>query len=156
MLSKTGLYVVRALAELAKAKEGAWLGTAILAKEIGAPVNYLGKLLHVLTREGIVFSRKGVGGGVRLARAAHQVTLYDALVPFEDFPQWNDCLLGHDMCPGNTPCHLANRWNPIRDNVLQFLRETSAADLAVQMGYHRRYERALLAEIETEREQQAS
>ena len=60
------------------------------------------------------------------------------------------------MRPGNSPCHLANRWNPIRDNVLQFLRETSAADLAVQMRYHRRYERALLVDMETGCEQQVS
>ena len=156
MLSKTGLYVVRALAEMAKVKDGSWLGTATLAKEIGAPVNYLGKLLHVLAREGIVFSRKGVGGGVRLARAPKDISLYDALNPFEDFPHWDECLLGHEACPGNNPCHFANRWNPIRESVIQFLHETSAADLATQMGFHRRFERSLRADVELTYEQQAS
>ena len=156
MLSKTGLYVVRALAELAKEEEGNWLNTAVLAKEIGAPVNYLGKLLHILAREGILFSRKGVGGGVRLAREPHEISLYDALNPFEDFLNWNKCLLGHNFCPGNNPCHLASRWNPIRESVLQFLHETSAADLASQMGYHRRFERVLRVEDEQSYEQQAS
>ena len=156
MLSKTGSYVIRALAELAKEKEGNWVDTATLAKEIGAPVNYLGKLLHILAREGVLLSRKGVGGGVRLAREPYKISLYDALNPFEDFSHWDDCLLGHDLCPGNNPCTLANRWNPIRESVIQFLRETSTADLARQMGYHRRFERVIHVENEQGYEQQAS
>jgi len=129
MISKTGLYVIRALAELAEVPEDGWLGTAVLAKEIGAPVNYLGKLLHILTRERIILSQKGVKGGVRLARPPQEITLYQALEPFENFHRWTGCLLGQEGCPDMTPCALHGRWAPARDEVLRFLRETTAADL---------------------------
>lgn len=135
MISKTGLYVIRALAELAKVPDDAWLGTAVLAKEIDAPVNYLGKLLHILAREGIILSQKGVKGGVKLARPAGEISLYDALEPFENFERWTDCLLGHTDCPNPTPCVLAAKWVPIRTQVLQFLKETTGADLRVQVNH---------------------
>ena len=129
MISKTGLYVIRALAELAKPPDTGWLGTAVLAKEIDAPVNYLGKLLHILARERIILSQKGVRGGVRLAYPPSEISLYRALEPFENFDRWTECLLGQQGCPDVTPCVLDRRWAPVRDQVLRFLQETTAADL---------------------------
>ena len=156
MLSKTGLYVVRTLAELAKIKDDSWMCSAQLAKEIGAPMNYLRKLLHILAHEEIIISQKGVGGGVRLARASHEISLYDALAPFENFPQWSKCLLGHDTCPCRKPCYLSGHWTPVQESVLQFLRTTSAADLANQFGFPQRFEHSLLPETDRVYEQQAS
>jgi Rrf2 family transcriptional regulator, iron-sulfur cluster assembly transcription factor len=129
MISKTGLYVIRAFAALAKEPEDTWLGTAVLAKEIDAPVNYLGKLLHILARERLILSQKGVRGGVRLARPAKEITLYEILEPFENLSRWSECLLGHKDCPDRQPCGLNSRWAPVRDQVIRFLQETSAADL---------------------------
>jgi Rrf2 family protein len=131
MISKTGLYVIRALAELARIPEDTWLGTAVLAKQIDAPVNYLGKLLHILAREGIILSQKGVRGGVRLAQPPREISLYRALEPFESFHRWTECLLGQEGCPDVQPCAVNARWVPVRDQVLRFLRETTAADLIV-------------------------
>jgi len=129
MVSKTGLYVIRALAVLAEQPEDQWIGTASLAEQIQAPVNYLGKLLHTLARERLVLSQKGVRGGIRLARPAHEITLYEALEPFEDFSRWTECLLGTEHCPETQPCAVNDRWEPVRQQYMQFLHETTAADL---------------------------
>ena len=129
MISKTGLYVIRALSALAKLPPDSWMGTAALAQEIEAPVNYLGKLLHILAREQVILSQKGVRGGVRLARAPDQITLYEALAPFENFGRWTDCLLGKPSCPDPEPCAINTKWAPARDQVLDFLRQTTAANL---------------------------
>ncbi len=129
MISKTGLYVIRALSALAKLPPDAWMGTATLAQEIDAPVNYLGKLLHILARERVILSQKGVRGGVRLARPPQKISLYEALEPFENFGRWKDCLLGKPTCPDPEPCHLNKTWAPVRDQVLEFLQNTTAANL---------------------------
>ncbi|MCX5770373.1 MAG: Rrf2 family transcriptional regulator [Candidatus Hydrogenedentes bacterium] len=129
MISKTGLYVIRALSELAKLPPDAWMGTATLAQKTDAPVNYLGKLLHILAREHVILSQKGVRGGVRLARPPHQISLFEALEPFENFSRWNDCLLGKPTCPDPDPCVLNKKWGPIRERVLHFLQSTTAANL---------------------------
>lgn len=129
MLSKTGVYVVRAFASLATVPENQWKGTALLAQEIDAPVNYLSKLLLVLAREGLVLSQKGAGGGVRLARPANEISLFEALNPFEGFSQWCDCIFGKSGCAVAQPCGIDERWSPVRQRMLQFLKETTAADL---------------------------
>jgi DNA-binding IscR family transcriptional regulator len=68
MLSKTGLHAVRALVALARLPEGCYAGAARIAQDIGAPQNYLSKLLKALAEEGLVESQKGLGrrrGGSR-------------------------------------------------------------------------------------------
>src|SRR5688500_1922427 len=98
MLSKTGLHAVRAVAALAKLPEGAYAGAARLAREIGAPENYLGKLLKALAGEGLLESQKGLGGGFRLARAARDVTLLDVVEPIDHISRWSGCILGRPEC----------------------------------------------------------
>ena len=48
MLSKTAIHAVRATIELAALAPGCYLGAAAIADRIGAPRNYLGKLLQAL------------------------------------------------------------------------------------------------------------
>jgi DNA-binding IscR family transcriptional regulator len=43
---------------LAKLPEGRFAGTSAVARTIDAPPNYLGKLLHILSRVGLVQSRR--------------------------------------------------------------------------------------------------
>ena len=63
MLSKTGIHAVRAMVVLAELPEGVYAGAVSIAEGIQAPRNYLGKLLQLLAREGLVESQKGMGGG---------------------------------------------------------------------------------------------
>ena len=46
MISKTGMHVTLALAYLAKLPPGEYAGASFVAKQIGAPGNYLGKLFY--------------------------------------------------------------------------------------------------------------
>jgi DNA-binding IscR family transcriptional regulator len=65
MIAKTGMHAVRAMVARARLPAGTY---AWVAQEIGAPQNYLGKLLQTLAHEGLVQSQKGLGGGFCLAR----------------------------------------------------------------------------------------
>lgn len=129
MLSRTGIYTCRALVVLASLPEGQYLGAAEIAQKIGAPKNYLGKLLKVLTDQGLLQSQKGKGGGVRLARPAGQITLWEAMEPFEKVSRWEGCFLGHPLCSDSTGCSVHPRWKKVRDAYLEFLQQTTIADL---------------------------
>jgi Rrf2 family protein len=132
MISKTGVHALRALAALTKLPDGQYAGAVEIAEEIGAPRNYLGKLLKVLADDGLLVSQKGKGGGFRLARDPSQITLYDVMDPIEHVGRWSNCLLGHGPCPAQTPCMLHGKWGKVRDAYLQFLRETTVADVTIQ------------------------
>jgi Rrf2 family protein len=132
MLSKTGLHAVRAVAALAKLPEGAYAGAAHVAREIGAPQNYLGKLLKSLAEHGILESQKGMGGGFRLARPARDISLLEVVDPIERVSRWSGCILGRDACSEDNPCALHNRWKTVRDAYLRMLERTTVAELAAK------------------------
>lgn len=130
MITKTGVHALAALATLAKLPPGSYAGAQEVAEMIGAPRNYLGKLMQILAQEGILESRKGKGGGFRLARAPETISLYDVIEPIEHVSRWYGCFLGRTRCSEDTPCPVHRRWGPLRDAYLQFLRETTVSDLA--------------------------
>ena len=129
MIGKTGIHVIRALVQLARLPEGQSLGAAQIAEQIGAPPNYLSKLLRVLARRGIVESHKGPGGGFRLARPAGTIHLLDAIEPIEPVTRWNGCVLNQRNCSKDNPCAIHDRWNQVREGYLALLSETTIADL---------------------------
>jgi Rrf2 family protein len=129
MITKTGMHALAALAELAKLPQGVYVGAAELARKINAPRNYLGKLMKALSQEGVLESQKGKGGGFRLALAPEEVSLYDVIESIEHVSRWNGCFLGRSRCSEESPCAVHQRWGPIRDAYLDFLRHTTILDL---------------------------
>jgi len=132
MISKTGRHAITALTFLAELPEGAYLGAGDLAAEIGAPPNYLGKLLRSFAESGLVESQKGKGGGFRLRRDAAAVSLFDVIEPIDHVSRWNGCFLRHGRCSERAPCAVHQRWGKIREQYLQFLVETTIAELAAK------------------------
>jgi Rrf2 family protein len=129
VLTKTGLHAVRAMAALARLPEGTYAGAAHIARAIGAPQNYLGKLLQSLAQEGLVRSQKGLGGGFRLARAPARISLLDIVEPIEHISRWAGCILGRAECSEAEPCAIHDRWKKVRNAYLQMLEQTTIADL---------------------------
>ena len=132
MLSKTGLHAVRALVALARLPEGAYAGSARIAQEIGAPQNYLGKLLKALAEQGLVESQKGLGGGFRLLRDPKKISLLDVADPIEHISRWSECILGWPECSEADPCAIHNRWKSVRNSYLQMLKRTTIAELVAK------------------------
>lgn len=130
MISKTGLHAVSALAALAGLPRGRYAGAGQLAQEIGAPPNYLGKLLKTLAGAGLVESQKGKGGGFRLLRNPASISIYDVVEPIDHVSRWNGCFLGRPRCSNRGACAVHNRWKKVRDTYVEFLERVSVADLA--------------------------
>jgi Rrf2 family transcriptional regulator, iron-sulfur cluster assembly transcription factor len=132
MITKTGVHAVTALAALAELPEGAYAGAGEIAAAIGAPRNYLGKLLKTLADAGLVESQKGKGGGFRLTRSAAKISVFEAVEPIERVSRWSGCFLGRKRCSDKAPCVVHERWGTVRDAYLEFLKQTTIADLAAR------------------------
>jgi Rrf2 family protein len=117
---------------LARLPEGTYAGAARIAQAIGAPQNYLGKLLKALAEEGLVESQKGLGGGFRLARDARAISLLDVVEPIEHVRRWSGCILGRPECSDVQPCAIHNRWKAVRNAYLQMLERTTLAELVAK------------------------
>jgi Rrf2 family iron-sulfur cluster assembly transcriptional regulator len=129
MISRTGIHALAALTRMATLKNGEFAGAADIAREIGAPQNYLGKLLKALAGNGLLVSQKGYNGGFRLARPADDISLFDVIEPIDKVSRWGNCFMSSGTCSENEPCAVHGRWKRIREDYLGFLHETSIADV---------------------------
>ncbi len=129
MISKTGIHALAAMTKLATLKPGEFAGAADIADEIGAPKNYLGKLLKSMAGNGMLISQKGFNGGFRLARSAEDISLFDVVEPIDKVSRWGNCFMRSGSCSESDPCAVHSRWKTIREGYLGFLHETSIADL---------------------------
>lgn len=130
MISKTGIHALTALTRMAILDKGEFAGAADIAREIGAPQNYLGKLLKTLAANGLLVSQKGFNGGFRLARPADDISLFDVVEPIDKVSRWGNCFMKSGSCSENEPCAVHTRWKSIRESYLGFLHETTISDLA--------------------------
>ncbi len=129
MLSRTSTQVIKAFIELAKLEKGEYEGAGAIAARIMAPRNYLGKMLQSMAGHGLVVSQKGTGGGFRLARPAHKITLYDIVEPIDNVTLWSECALGLKRCADSNPCVIHHRWKAVREVYYDFLKNTRISDL---------------------------
>lgn len=128
MISKTALHTLRAVVALAE-RPGEFQGAAHIAEQIGAPQNYLGKLLQGLVQEGVVVSQKGMGGGFCLARKPSEITLYDVVNPVDHIARWEGCFMGRPACDANNPCAVHHEWAAVRNAYLKMLKGSTLADV---------------------------
>lgn len=127
MLSRTSRYALLALYTIARS--GGQATAREISRQAGVPVNYLSKILHTLTREGILQSARGLGGGFQLARAPEAIPLIDIVRVFEDRNFFARCLLGGETCPEGRVCVAHDLWAPIVEETRRFFETTTLADL---------------------------
>ena len=140
--SKPCEYAIRALAYLArKSPQEALLGLEIAkAEKIPAPV--LGKILQDLVRKGLLDSRRGPGGGFRLARRAELITLRDVVAAVDGLDHFHQCAAGLELCGDDAPCPLHDNWKGIRKQILYDLEHTTVAQMAAAVTRKKQLARA--------------
>jgi len=101
-----------------------------IAEATGLPHPYLAKIIHTLARRGLVITRRGVGGGVALARAAATITLHDIAAAMDDPLLEERCMLGSAVCSDERACPAHAFWSQHRQAQVDFLRASNLADVA--------------------------
>ena len=129
MLSQTAEYALRTVLYLADRGDKRLIGADELAEALGVPRNYLSKTLHRLTRERILASSRGKGGGFRLATDPRRLTLLQVVKPFDAISGERRCLLGRPACDDRHPCPAHHRWKAVSTQVADFFRKTTVAEL---------------------------
>ena len=131
-LSTRSEYACLALIDLARHHGEGFVSTAVIAERQGVPRQYLEQILLLLKRAGYVRSRRGTGGGYRLARdpasisMAEVIRLLDgALAPVESVSRYF-----YEPTPISRNPRLLAVFGEIRDFVSDKLESTTFADLA--------------------------
>jgi len=131
-LSTRSEYACLALIDLAQHREEGFVPTPLIAERQEVPRQYLEQILLILKRAGYVRSRRGTGGGYRLARdpasisMAEVIRLLDgALAPVESVSRYF-----YEPTPISRNPRLLEVFGEIRDFVSDKLERTTFADLA--------------------------
>ncbi len=131
-VSTRGDYAARALVSLALHAEGSGpTSVRDIAERTGLPQPYLEQILLALKGAGLVRSKRGVGGGYVLARAAEDITLADIVSAVDGPIVAGDFGLPHQdgACDHEGQCVLLALWGEVGDQMRRLLAGVSLAEV---------------------------
>jgi Rrf2 family protein len=123
MLSKSTEYAIRALVFIQlcnwKRKRP---GVGEIAKEIEAPEAYTAKILQTLTKNKLLNSMKGRGGGFFYDENQSCLTLYDVIHVVEGDASFQKCGFGLKQCNDENPCPFHEKYKVLRDDFFEIVK----------------------------------
>ncbi|MBI1387053.1 MAG: Rrf2 family transcriptional regulator [bacterium] len=135
-ISAKGEYAILAMLDLAQAYDSEEVRTLEeISNEQSVPHPFLVQILLELKRSGLVESRRGAGGGYRLARHPRDISLGEVirlidgpLLPFKC--NENGHHDGEGGCAHKTGCVLRSVWTDVRDAIERVIDDVSFEELA--------------------------
>lgn len=134
MLSKKTKYAIKALMVLGRNYGNEPMQIVRIAEEENIPKKFLEQILLEMRNAGILYSKKGAGGGYSLNKAPEDVRLSQvmrlidgpiALLPCVSLNFYRSC----DECKSEDVCGIRDTFVDVRNAMLQILNDTSVADL---------------------------
>jgi Rrf2 family protein len=133
MFSKACEYGIRAAIFIAtKSAEGIRVGIKDVAKEIDSPEPFTAKIMQILTKNGIIASAKGVGGGFEISKeTVKSIKLIQIVDAIDGNAIYKGCGIGLKECSETHPCPVHNEFKKIRELLLAMLTNTTLEELAL-------------------------
>jgi FeS assembly SUF system regulator len=75
------------------------------------------KLLKRLANEGLLSSVRGVNGGYRLQRSAHNISVAQIVYALDDSRGLTECSTHSNMCSLRGVCHIQSHWQLISQTI---------------------------------------
>ena len=100
-----------------------------IVRRQGVPPDYLDQIMMRLRRGQLIESIRGRGGGYRLARPAHQISVWDVFHVVEDSMIPAQCVEGEQSCDFEVACMTRDAWQTIYDSIRNNLQNMSLSQL---------------------------
>lgn len=123
-------YAIRAVMHLASLPFGSNIPINQISPEWEIPENYLRKIIPLLAKAGILYSKRGTKGGIELANPAENITFLDVIEAVEGKIFLNKCLMSPEMCDKSPWCAANLVWNEAQDKMKEVLSSKTFAELA--------------------------
>ena len=133
-ISQGAQYAISAVIALSKRPEGTMISAADLAKPLHCPAAYLSQILTKLIPAGILKSRRGLKGGVYLAKKPENISLFEVIQTIDGDEFFTRCFLGIDGCGRIEPCPFHDFWSSERTRIQNWLLNTTFADAETAMS----------------------
>nr|WP_315196367.1 Rrf2 family transcriptional regulator [uncultured Flavobacterium sp.] len=133
MFSKTCEYGIRATIFIAsQSYQNKRVGLKDIAKKIDSPEAFTAKILQILSKDNIINSIKGVGGGFEIPRETmKEIKLAQIVNALEGDRVFTGCGLGLTHCSEDHPCPMHEKFKSIRNELAFMLENTNLEELAL-------------------------
>ncbi len=122
-------YGVRVLLDLALHRAEEPIPLRDIAQRQDLPLAYLERLISPLVAAGIVRTKRGVGGGVYLARDPSELRLDEVVGVLEGSLAPLECVDDPESCTRSNFCAVRDLWREVREAVTRVLAATTLQDL---------------------------
>ncbi len=127
-------YAIRLMCELAKNSAGERDTVRRTADAVSVPYDYARTIARDLVSAGLLTSRRGVGGGVVLARPAEEITILDIMKAMDDEASLSLCTKNPAVCGRVETCAIhVGVWRGLDVLIEGYLARHTLAD-AVALG----------------------
>ena len=131
MLAKSTEYAIRALVYIEiQNQAGRRPGVKEIAREVSLPEAYTGKFLQILTKQGLIRSAKGRGGGFFFDKSTRPLTLQNVVRVMEGERYFNKCGLGFNGCDSHAPCPIHNEYIRVKQELFELFEKQTIEGLA--------------------------
>jgi len=138
MLGKATEYAIRALVYIYMQNQaGNRPGFREISKKINSPEQFSAKILQQLTREKLLSSIKGRGGGFFFDQPATVLTLFDVIRVMEGDTFFNKCGFGLQRCNSQNPCPLHDEYSLVREGFFMLVKNVTIQSLATKINDHK-------------------
>ena len=133
MFSKTCEYGIRAAIFIAsESYQNNRVGLRAIAEKIDSPEAFTAKILQILSKNNIIRSIKGVGGGFEIPKEKmSQIKLSQIVTALDGNRVFTGCGLGLKQCSEDHPCPVHDKFKSIRNELAFMLENTNLEELAI-------------------------
>lgn len=103
-------YAVRTVLHLASVRDGTQVQVKDVAAQRRLPLSFVRRIVARLSAGGILETTRGMGGGIRLARPAAEISLLDVVRAMEGPITLNPCAVEPHSCPLAAGCPAQRAW----------------------------------------------
>ena len=130
MISTRGRYALRVLIDLAENQNGEYIPLKEVAARQGISLNYVERIMSVLTKAKLVEGLHGKGGGYQLTKAPNQYKVGDIL-RITDGDLVPVACIGCDAkkCDRKSQCRTFSMWDRFYDMTNEYFDGITLADL---------------------------
>ncbi len=129
-LTRQSEYAIRTILELSSLPEGEFIQSRTVSVRQELPERFLNKTVQILARAGLVETRRGMQGGIRLAVKPEAITIADVVGVVEGKIAINPCLADGYHCANRSECRVRGILNRAQEAMLAELGRENFAGLA--------------------------
>lgn len=135
-ISTKGRYAIRVMIDLAEHNSGEYITLMDIAERQEISEKYLEAIVSVLSKNQILLSLRGKGGGYKLAKAPEEYTVLSILRLTEGSLAPVACLDQKPVtCPRSQKCKTLQMWEGLNDLINDYFDKITIADLANQEDF---------------------